>query len=437
MSASISALPQTLDGWLQLLEQRHAQSIRLGLDRVAAVRAALGPDPDAVVITVGGTNGKGSCCAMLEAILLAEGYRVGCYTSPHLLKYNERVRIDGKDVDDEALVAGFAAVEAVRGDTPLTYFEHGTLAAWSVFCEARPDVIILEVGLGGRLDAVNVFDADCALVTSIALDHMDYLGDSRDAIGFEKAGIFRSGRPAVCGDPQPPATLLAHAEAIGAQLWVSGRDFGFGGDRQQWGYWRYETPPARGALVKRGGLAYPALRGVNQLLNAAAVMTVLETLRDRVPVSMQAIRQGLMLVDVPGRFQVLPGRPAVVLDVAHNPQAAGVLAENLGSMGFYPETWAVFGMLNDKDVEGVVDLIKGRVDHWLLAGLPGPRGLKAEALAERLRAAGVEADIRCFDAPADAFAAAQQAAGEGDRILAFGSFLTVADVLAAVKAARH
>lgn len=437
MSASISALPQTLDGWLQLLEQRHAQSIRLGLDRVAAVRAALGPDPDAVVITVGGTNGKGSCCAMLEAILLAEGYRVGCYTSPHLLKYNERVRIDGKDVDDEALVAGFAAVEAVRGDTPLTYFEHGTLAAWSVFCAARPDVIILEVGLGGRLDAVNVFDADCALVTSIALDHMDYLGDSRDAIGFEKAGIFRSGRPAVCGDPQPPATLLAHAEAIGAQLWVSGRDFGFGGDRQQWGYWRYETPPARGALVKRGGLAYPALRGVNQLLNAAAVMTVLETLRDRVPVSMQAIRQGLMLVDVPGRFQVLPGRPAVVLDVAHNPQAAGVLAENLGSMGFYPETWAVFGMLNDKDVEGVVDLIKRRVDHWLLAGLPGPRGLKAEALAERLRAAGVEADIRCFDAPADAFAAAQQAAGEGDRILAFGSFLTVADVLAAVKAARH
>jgi len=437
MDAPISALPQTLDGWLQLLEQRHAQSIRLGLDRVAAVRAALGPDPDAVVITVGGTNGKGSCCAMLEAILLAEGYRVGCYTSPHLLKYNERVRIDGKDVEDEALIAGFAAVEAVRGDTPLTYFEHGTLAAWSVFSAASLDVIILEVGLGGRLDAVNVFDADCALVTSIALDHMDYLGDSREAIGFEKAGIFRAGRPAVCGDPQPPASLVAHAEAIGTQLWISGRDFGFGGDRQQWGYWRYEAPSSSGKLVKRGGLAYPALRGANQLLNAAAVMTVLDTVRDRVPVSMQAIRQGLMLVDVPGRFQVLPGRPAVVLDVAHNPQAAGVLAENLGSMGFYPETWAVFGMLNDKDVEGVVGLIKGRIDHWLLTDLPGPRGLKAEALAERLRAAGVEADIRCFEAPADAFAAAQQAAGEGDRILAFGSFLTVADVLAAVKAARH
>jgi len=437
MDAPDFASPQTLDGWLQLLEQRHAQSIRLGLDRVAAVRAALGPDPGSVVITVGGTNGKGSCCAMLEAILLAEGYRVGCYTSPHLLRYNERVRIDGKDVSDEALVAGFNAVEAARGDTPLTYFEHGTLAAWAVFCVEKPDVIILEVGLGGRLDAVNVIDADCALVTSVALDHMDYLGDTREAIGFEKAGIFRAGRPAVCGDPQPPATLLAHADAIGTPLWVSGRDFGFGGDRQQWGYWRYQAPSAQGALVKRGGLAYPALRGANQLLNAAAVMTVLDTLRDRVPVSMQAIRQGLMLVDVPGRFQVLPGRPAVVLDVAHNPQAAGVLAENLGGMGFYPETWAVFGMLSDKDVEGVVALMKGRIDHWLLVDLPGPRGLTAEDLALRMRAAGVEGDIRCVATPREAYVAAQQEAGEGGRIVAFGSFLTVAEVLAAVNAARH
>jgi dihydrofolate synthase/folylpolyglutamate synthase len=437
MDSPASVLPHTLDGWLQLLEQRHGQDIRLGLDRVAAVRAALGPDPGALVITVGGTNGKGSCCAMLEAILLAEGYRVGCYTSPHLLRYNERVRIDGKDVPDETLVDAFAAVEAARGDTPLTYFEHGTLAAWTVFRKQAPDVVILEVGLGGRLDAVNVFDADCALVSSIALDHMDHLGDSREAIGFEKAGIFRAGRPAVCGDPQPPATLLAHAQAIGAALWVSGRDFGFGGDRQQWGYWRYQAPPGQGGLVKRGGLAYPALRGANQLLNAAAVMTVLEVLRERIPVSMQAVRQGLMLVDVPGRFQVLPGRPAVVLDVAHNPQAAGVLAENLGSMGFHPETWAVFGMLADKDVEGVVALTRGRIDHWLLADLPGPRGLRAEELALRLRAAGVEAGIRCFASPKGAYVAAQQEAGESDRIVAFGSFLTVAEVLDVVKAARH
>lgn len=431
------SLPQTLDGWLALLAGRHAQTIRLGLERVQAVRTALGPGPDAVVMTVGGTNGKGSTCAMLESILLAAGYRVGCYTSPHLLRYNERVRIDGRDATDEQLLAGFAAVEAARGDTPLTYFEHGTLAAWSIFQRVLPDVILLEVGLGGRLDAVNVFDADCAIVTSVAMDHMDYLGDTRDAIGREKAGIFRAGRPAVCGDPQPPASLTAHAEAIGAQLWISGRDFGFGGDRQQWGYWRYTETPARGALVKRGGLAYPALRGANQLLNAAAVITALETLRSRLPVSMQAIRQGLMLVDVPGRFQVLPGRPTVVLDVAHNPQAAGVLAENLGSMGFFPETYAVFGMLRDKDVEGVIALMRGRVDHWLLTDLPGTRGLAAEDLAARIRAAGVSADIRCFPSPAAAFAAAQKSAAEGDRIVAFGSFLTVADVLAAIRAERH
>ena len=431
------SLPQTLDQWLALLEGRHSQTIRLGLERVRTVRAALGQDPPSIIITVGGTNGKGSTCAMLESILLAAGYRVGCYTSPHLLRYNERVRIDGREASDEQLLDAFAAVEAARGDTPLTYFEHGTLAAWSIFQRVAPDVIILEVGLGGRLDAVNVFDADCAIVTSVAMDHMDYLGDTREAIGHEKAGIFRAGRPAVCGDPQPPASVIAHAEAVGAQLWISGRDFGFGGDRQQWGYWRYAEPPARGALVKRAGLAYPALRGANQLLNAAAAVTALDTLRDRVPVAMQAIRQGLMLVDVPGRFQVLAGRPAVVLDVAHNPQAAGVLAENLGSMGFYAETYGVFGMLRDKDVEGVVALLRERVNHWLLADLPGARGLKAEDLALRLRAAGIAADIRCFPSPAEAFAAAQKSAGEGDRIVAFGSFLTVADVLAAVRAKRH
>ena len=229
-------LPDSLGAWLALLEQRHGQRIELGLERVAAVRDRMAAESDAVLITVGGTNGKGSCCAMLESILLAAGYRVGCYTSPHLLRYNERVRVDGHEVDDGALVRAFAAVEVARGDTVLTYFEHGTLAAWQVFADAALDVVILEVGLGGRLDAVNVFEPDCALVTSIAMDHMDYLGDTREAIGFEKAGIFRAGRPAVCGDPQPPVTLVEHAAEIGAALWISGRDFGFGGDRQQWGY---------------------------------------------------------------------------------------------------------------------------------------------------------------------------------------------------------
>ena len=430
------SLPETLADWLDLLESRHAQTIRLGLERVRAVRDGLGEDSGAAVIVVGGTNGKGSCCAMLEAILLAAGYRVGCYTSPHLLRYNERVRIDGRAASDEELVAGFAAVEAARADVPLTYFEHGTLAAWSVFRQFALDVLILEVGLGGRLDAVNVFEPDCALVTGVAMDHMDYLGDDRESIGFEKAGIFRAGRPAVCGDPQPPRSLIDHAAQIGAELWISGRDFGFGGDRQQWGYWRYAQPPGQGGLTRRGGLAYPALRGANQLLNAAAVITVLEVLRTRLPISMQAIRQGLMLVEAPARFQVLAGQPAVVLDVAHNPQAAGVLAENLGSMGFFPETWAVLGMLADKDVEGLAARIGPRIDHWLLADLPGPRGLSAEDLARRLAAAGIEGELRCFASPALAHAAAREEAGDSDRIVVFGSFLTVADVMATVNGGR-
>ncbi|MFN3984394.1 MAG: bifunctional tetrahydrofolate synthase/dihydrofolate synthase [Rhodocyclaceae bacterium] len=432
----VNCLPATLPEWLKLLDHRHGVPIQLGLDRVVRVLEAMQVSSGAVVITVGGTNGKGSTCAMLEAILGAAGYRVGCYTSPHLLHYNERVRIAGVEVSDECLVDAFARVEQARGDIPLTYFEHGTLAAWAVFCDAALDVAILEVGLGGRLDAVNAIDPDCAIVTSVAMDHMDYLGDTRDQIGFEKAGIFRAGRPAVCGDPQPPATLVAHAEALGAPLWVSGRDFGFGGDRQQWGYWRFDAPGPQGRLNRRGGLAYPALRGANQLLNASAVLTALELLRARLPVSMQAVRQGLMLAEVPGRFQVLPGRPAVVLDVAHNPQAAGVLAENLSNMGFHPETTAVFGMLADKDVAGVVERVAPRIDRWHVASLPGPRGLSAEALAARLRACGVEAEIRCFDSPAEAFRAAQEALGESDRIIVFGSFLSVSGVLEELGSSR-
>jgi dihydrofolate synthase/folylpolyglutamate synthase len=423
-------MPDSLAGWLDLLESRHDVPIRLGLDRVAQARDALGARSDAVVIMVGGTNGKGSTCAMLESVIAAAGYRVGCYTSPHLLRYNERVRIDQREADDSILVEAFARVEEARGDAPLTYFEHGTLAAWQVFCREPLDVIILEVGLGGRLDAVNAFDPDCAIVTSVAMDHMDYLGDTRDMIGYEKAGIFRTGRPAICSDPLPPQSLLDRANEIGAEFYQVGHDFGFSGDRTQWAWWR------RGG-VRRGGLAYPSLRGANQLLNAAAVLMALELLRVRIPVSMQAVRQGFMLVDLPGRFQVLPGRPTVVLDVAHNPQAAGVLSENLSNMGFYPETWAVFGMLADKDVEGVVTLIGERIDHWLLAGLPGARGMSAEVLAARLAKMGVVGDIRCFNGPAEAFATARESACEGDRIVAFGSFLTVAGVLAAVSASRR
>jgi dihydrofolate synthase / folylpolyglutamate synthase len=425
--------PSSLEGWLALLEARHGARIRLGLDRVQAVLARLAARSEAVVISVGGTNGKGSVCAMLESILGAAGFRVGVYTSPHLVRYTERVRIDGREIDEARMVSAFDTVEQARQNVDLTYFEHGTLAAWDIFCRQPLDVIILEVGLGGRLDAVNAIEPDCSIVTSIALDHMDFLGSTREQIGFEKAGIFRSGKPAICGDPQPPASLLAHAAGIGAQLWVSGRDFGFGGDRQQWGFWRYQDVPARGKLLRRGGLAYPALRGANQLLNASAVLAALELLRERIPVSMQAVRQGLMMVELPGRFQVLPGKPVVVLDVAHNPQAAGVLAENLSNMGFYPETWAVFGAFGDKDVEGIASLLRNRIDHWLLASLPGPRGLSAEALRARLERAGITEAVECFDSPVEAFAAARANAGESDRIVTFGSFVTVGDVLAGAR----
>ena len=423
-------LPETLAGWLALLEARHGQTVRLGLERVAGVAGRIALEPRCPVITVGGTNGKGSTCAMLEAILQAAGYRVGLYSSPHLLRYNERVRIDGCEADDEALVRAMAQVEIARGDTPLTYFEHGTLAALAVFRAAAPDVVILEVGLGGRLDAVNVIDSDCAIVTSVALDHMDFLGQDREAIGFEKAGIFRAGKPAICADPEPPASLVVHADEIGARLQVSGRDFGFGGDRQQWAFW------GRGGTLRRGGLAFPALRGANQLLNAAAAMAALDELRDLLPVPMQAVREGLMLVELAGRFQILPGRPTIVMDVAHNVQAVGVLAENLSNMGYFPETWAVFAMLSDKDVEGVAERLRGRVDHWLLAGLDGPRGMPAETLAQRIRQVVGDTDLRLFDSPAEAFSAAREGASEDDRIVVFGSFLTVAAVLPMARASR-
>jgi len=414
-------MPDSLSGWLAYIEGQHAQSIALGLDRVDLVRCALGQTRICPLITVGGTNGKGSVCAMLESILLCAGYRVGLYTSPHFLDYNERVRVNGRPASDDDLCRGFAEVEAARGAIPLTYFEFGTLAAWQVFAQARLDVIILEVGLGGRLDAVNVYEPDCAVVTAVALDHLDYLGSDREQIGFEKAGIFRGGKPAICGDPNPPSTLLAHASAIGARLKVIGLDYGFIRQERQWQFWS--------GLGKRSGLAHPALRGDIQLSNASTALATLDALRDVLPVAMQDIRRGMMEVELPGRFQLIPGKPTLVLDVAHNPQAAGVLAQNLGNMAFYPETWAIFGIMADKDIAGVIRAIKPRVTHWLVCTLPGSRAATAAQIVERLRQEGIAGPIREYSSAAEAFAYARVAAGEDDRILAFGSFLTVADVM--------
>jgi dihydrofolate synthase / folylpolyglutamate synthase len=420
----MATLPVSLAEWLVYIEHQHSRPIELGLGRVCRVRDAMALPPLPVVITVGGTNGKGSTCAMLEAILRAAGYRVGLYTSPHLLRYNERVRVDLVEASDEALAASFAAVEAARGEVPLTYFEYGTLAAVHLLANAQLDVMILEVGLGGRLDAVNIFEPDCSIVTGVAMDHMDYLGDTREAIGFEKAGIYRAGKPAICGDPMPPQTLVGHARNIGADLWLTGHDFGFAGDKTQWQYWGREQ--------KRNSLAYPALRGANQLLNASSVLAALESLHERLPVPMQAVRQGLMLVELPARFQVLPGRPSVVLDVAHNPQAAAVLAENLMNMGFYSNTYIVCGMLADKDIAGALGAVLPRADRWFLCDLSGPRGAQAALLAQHLAALGNEGPVEQFSDPHSAFAAAKAVAGESDRIVVFGSFLTVADVLPAV-----
>ena len=406
----------------------HAKPIDLGLDRVRTVADQLGLRFNIPTYVVAGTNGKGSTCAMLDAILRAAGYRVGLYTSPHLLRFNERARIDGSDAPDDSLIEQFEAVEAARGGTTLTYFEFSTLAILRLFSRSQLDAAVLEVGLGGRLDAVNIVNADVAIVTSVAVDHVEYLGATRELIGSEKAHVYRSGRPAICSDPQPPQSLLAHAQAIGADLWRFGRDFNYQGDRQQWAY--------AGRHLRRASLPYPALRGANQLLNAAGVLAALEATASRLPVSQQAVRHGLLTVQLPARFQVLPGSPVVVLDVAHNPHAAAVLAQNLDMMGFYPRTHAVFGALRDKDITGVIEKVKEKIDHWYVAPTTGPRGTSAAEIASCIcTVAPQSAVIECATF-ADALSAAMESAAPDDRILAFGSFLSVAAVMRALQAVR-
>jgi dihydrofolate synthase / folylpolyglutamate synthase len=413
---------RTLAGWLDYIERQHPSAIALGLERVAEALRALGVEIACPIVTVGGTNGKGSTCAILATILGCAGYRVGLYTSPHLLRYNERVRLCGREAGDAALCESFEAVERARGSIPLTYFEYGTLAAAWLFAREQLDAVVLEVGLGGRLDAVNVFDADCAALTSVAIDHVDYLGDTREVIGREKAGIFRAARPAVVAEPDPPASVLEVAGQVGAHMLLIGRDFGYVPQGSQWSYW--------GPAGKRHGLAYPALRGSLQLRNAAASLAVLDALRERLPVGMQDVRHGLARVSLPGRFQVLAGRPQIVLDVAHNPEAASVLAENLATSGYARETIAVFGMLRDKDIAGVVRAVAPAITRWHLAALAGTRGTSAEELARIVREAGGAGPLVQYENVAAALQAAQSEARENDKIIVFGSFLTVAAAMA-------
>jgi len=422
-------MPSTLDAWLTHCERLHPKTIDLTLARMVLLRERLGLAFNVPLVVVAGTNGKGSSCAMLEAIALQAGYRVGVHTSPHLVHFEERCRIDGHAVDAAALLPHFEAVERARGDVALTFFEFTLLAIARLLTAERLDLVVLEIGLGGRFDAVNAFDTDCAVITSIALDHTEYLGATREAIGFEKAGIMRAGRPAVVSDPVPPQSVLDHARSLGADLWLSGRDFHFSGERQQWSW--------AGRERRYNGLAYPALRGANQLLNAAGVLAAFEALRDRLPVTAQAVRSGLARVELPGRFQIIPGQPALVLDVAHNPHAVAALAQNLDQMGYYPRTHAVFGAMSDKDLSAMLCRIAPQVDAWHFTDLPTPRAASAQALHElhlglvqsgRCRGLAAVSNA-CHDNPALALRAALVAADPADRIVVFGSFFTVGGVL--------
>ena len=403
----------------------------MGLERVSEVARRMALRFDCPVITVAGTNGKGSTCAMLEAIALQAGYRTGVYTSPHLVHFEERCRIHGEIVGASDLIAHFEAVESARtqngNEVSLTYFEFTTLAILRLMSHSLLDVAILEVGLGGRLDATNIVDADCAIITSIDIDHTEYLGPDRDSIGREKAGIMRTSRPVVVSDPMPPQSVIDHALEIGADLWRMGKDFHFAGDKQQWSW--------AGRGRRYAGLAYPSLRGANQLMNACGALAALEALRDRIPVTAQAVRNGLAMVELPGRFQIVPGQPTLVLDVAHNPHSVAALTANLDAMGFFPTTHAVFGAMADKDLGPMLAKVAPLIDRWYFTNLATPRADTAAALQQKLHAvqmvAGSRRDVTStlHADPMQALQAAVAAADPADRIVVFGSFYTVGGVL--------
>ena len=423
------SLPTTLAGWLARCEQLHPKEIDMGLHRVEQVRARLALTFEVPVIAVAGTNGKGSTCAMLESIALRAGYRVGLYSKPHLVHFEERCRINGEMTTEAALLVHFEAVERARGDVELTYFEFTTLAIARLLSQAPLDLVILEVGLGGRLDAVNVFDADCAVITSIDLDHQEFLGPDRESIGREKAGIMRAGRPVVVSDPVPPNSVILRARELGADLRLFGIDFNHAGDPQQWAW--------AGRHKRYSGLAYPGLRGANQLINASGALAAFEALGDRLPITAQAVRQGFAMLDLPGRFQIVPGQPTLVLDVAHNPHAVAALAQSLDRMGFHPRTHAVFGVMHDKDITAIFQRMAPMVDTWCLTDLPTARAATAaqlrslfESLVPSLKKPGVEAvAVSVHSDPRTALAHALTRADPADRIIVFGSFLTVGDVL--------
>lgn len=408
-------------------ERLHPRAMELGLGRVCEVACRLGlRRVSRTIVTVAGTNGKGSSVALLESILRVAGYQVGSYTSPHFLRYNERVRLNGSPVDDQTLCLAFADVEAAREGIGLTYFEFGTLAALKAFDQAALDVALLEVGLGGRLDAVNIMDPDLALITSIGLDHTEWLGPDREAIGYEKSGIMRRGSPVVCGDPCPPESVAGQARVVGARLYRLGIDFGFEAGRQGW--WTF-----RGGAGEMPGLPAPALPGKVQIMNAASVLQALELLRGRLPVTREMIEQGLREVRLLGRFQRIHGRVETILDVAHNPDAARMLASTLSERRGNGRVLAVFSALADKDVGGMIEALSARVATWYIAPVGSSRSLPLEGLAAAFSISAPRRPVRGYRSVAEAYGQAVEDARPADSVLVFGSAFTVAEVLPVIQ----
>jgi dihydrofolate synthase/folylpolyglutamate synthase len=412
----------TLDEWLDWQAGLHPKTIDLGLKRVGSVWSRISKSHDAFVITVAGTNGKGSSVAMLEAILLNAGYRVGCFTSPHLVRYNERIRINGTEVADDAICEAFAGIDAVRDDTSLSYFEFGTLAALFLFEKAQVDVMLLEVGLGGRLDAVNIIDADAALITTIGIDHQEWLGNDREVIGKEKAGILRRKQVAVFSGNDMPKSISEIAGEKGTRLLVAGQDYHFESDGQAWNL--------HSGSNNRYALPVPAMRGSHQLENAAGVLALLLACKDKIPVSSEAIRSGLMQAQVKGRFQILQKEYPVIVDVAHNPQSASSLADNLRKFVIKGKLLTIVGMLKDKDSLESLKQLAPLVDSWFLVSTTGERGLPAEKLAESLKEIAPQSPSLLFNTLGEAYNSVLQYAQENDSILVTGSFHIAGDFLA-------
>lgn len=424
---------KSLAAWLEYLEQGQPGGIiEMGLGRIAAVRDAMALKPRCPLIVVGGTNGKGSVCAFLTAIYRAAGFSAGTLTSPHLHRYNERIALNGTPVGDETITAAFEKIETARGSVHLSYFEFNILAAVSIFDAANVDVMILEVGMGGRLDAVNIFDADVAVITSVDLDHQAFLGDTVEKVAQEKAGIFRSGQYAVIGQNPVPQTMAAHAAALGTEILSIGKDFAAqpAENRQQWSFLFHPQNLSGSRRLRehrRHALPMPVLRGHYQLSNAACALAAAECLAQRLPVNIGAVKRGLLEAENPARFQVLPGRPTTVWDVGHNPHAARALRHNLILLPFARTRYAVFSILADKDIAGVVGCLKDQFDFWFIAPLDVPRAADVVSIKKIMENQGIDSEsIREFPDIQAAYSAALSAAGEDDRIVAFGSFHTIA-----------